>query len=222
MPTVCEFPNTLAITSWLVIKAIKVVHTVRAQCYTVANTGKLKLKSNLASVRHGEIYGNLIGSHVYWWQWPWHYLVAYFHIPSKHVQRIIFTAHLRQAQLKSIRFVNSSAQVPYFLKLTADVTTSGWLGKVCWGLPFFLKLKIMETLFTKPLETVRKTIFKADPRIHVLKKTKKNPDDLWSDVSEHFIFSVLAGFWVPDSFFNMTVFLKTSCQRHWNGLRCLW
>ena len=85
MSTVCEFPNTLAITSWLVIKAIKVVHTARVvQCSTVANTGKLKLKSNLASVRHGEIYGNLIGSHVYWWQWPWHYLVAYFHIPNKH------------------------------------------------------------------------------------------------------------------------------------------
>ena len=162
MSTVCEFPNTLAITSWLVIKAIKVVHTARAQCYTtVVNTGKLKLKSNLASVRHGEIYGNLIGSHVYWWQWPWHYLVAYFHIPSKHDQRIIFTAHLKQAQQKSIRFVNSSAQAPYFLKLTADVTTSGWLGKVCWGLPFFLKLKIMSTLFTKPLETVQTTIFRS-------------------------------------------------------------
>ena len=104
MSTVCEFPNTLAITSWLVIKAIKVVHTARVvQCSTVANTGKLKLKSNLASVRHGEIYGNLIGSHVYWWQWPWHYLVACFHIPNKHDQTIIFTAYSKQAQLEIVQ-----------------------------------------------------------------------------------------------------------------------
>ena len=104
MSTVCEFPNTLAITSWLVIKAIKVVHTARVvQCSTVANTGKLKLKSNLASVRHGEIYGNLIGSHVYWWQWPWHYLVACFHIPNKHDQTIIFTTYSKQAQLEIVQ-----------------------------------------------------------------------------------------------------------------------
>ena len=103
MSTVCEFPNTLAITSWLVIKAIKVVHTAKAQCSTVANTGKLKLKSNLASVRHGEIYGNLIGSHVYWWQWPWHYLVAYFHIPNKYDQTIVFTAYSKQVQLNTVQ-----------------------------------------------------------------------------------------------------------------------
>ena len=46
-------------------------------------------------------------------------------------------------EVKSIHWVNSSAQGSCFHKLTADV------GKVWWGGSFFHKLKIMQTLFTK-------------------------------------------------------------------------
>ena len=53
-----------------------------------------------------------------------------------------------------------SAQVPCFLKLTDDVRFDK-LGKVWCGVPCFLKLKIVQTLFTKQM-AFRKNIKNDD------------------------------------------------------------
>ena len=52
-------------------------------------------------------------------------------------------------RLKSIRFVISVCTSTLFsIELTADVSSSQ-LGRFCRGVPWFLKLKIVQTLFTK-------------------------------------------------------------------------
>ena len=67
--------------------------------------------------------------------------------------------------LKSIHFVNSSAQGSCFHELTADVSC-GYLGKVWWGGSCFHKLNIVQTLFTKWMAFISIFFRKTNSYVH--------------------------------------------------------